>query len=248
MRRILVGIVLWLLAACALAQAPSKPTRVLFIGNAITSGSDIPARVAKVAEATGRAVKAESITSSGFSLDDQWREGRAVEALRKGWDIVVLQQDVPSGPEERDRFVRDVKRFAAAIREAGARPALFMAWPRADRLPEFRDAIAVHRDAAQATDATLLPVGEAWLRALGADRRLKLYSGEGTQPAALGSDLAVLTIYLSLFPAGPQEFDDAFVEKVGRALGTPAATRDLLFDAATRAIDEPLALGKPRSP
>lgn len=245
--RFALALAAWLVAHAAFA-APPQPTRVLFIGNSITTASDIPSRVAKVAEATGRAVKAQAVASGGYSLADHWREGAARERLREGWDIVVLQQDVPAGPEERERFVQDVKRFAAAIREAGARPALLMTWPRADRLPELRESIAAHRAAAEAADAILLPAGEAWLRALGADRRLKLYTGEGTQPAALGSDLAVLTIYLSLFPAGPQEFDEAYVGKVAKALRTPDSTRDLIFDAATRAIDEPLPLGKPRSP
>ena len=79
------------------------------------------------------------------------------------------------------------------------------------------------------------------MRPVEADKRLRLYS-DLNRPSSLGSDLAVLTIYLSLFPAGHQEFDEAFVAKAARALEIPGDRRDLLFDAATRAIDEPMAL------
>lgn len=234
-----------LLVQAALAQSPSKPLRVLFIGNAILASTDIPGRVASLAQATGRAAKIEAITSTGYSLEDHLREGKAAQALRQGWDFVVLQQDAPAADEAAD-FARPVKRLAGAIREAGARPALFMAWPRGDRMREIREAIVAQRDASSAAGAMPLPVAEAWLRALAADRRLKLHTGSGPQPSPFGTDLAVLTVYLALFPA--QDFDEAFVDKVAQALGTPAATRDLLFDAATRALDEPLALEKPRSP
>ena len=97
----------------------------------------------------------------------------------------------------------------------------------------------LHRQAAQAIDAILLPVGEAWLRALSKDKRLKLY-GDAIHPSSIGSDLIVLTIYFGLFPAGPQEFTEAYVTKIAKALDMQEDKRDLFFDAATRAIDEPL--------
>jgi hypothetical protein len=70
---------------------------------------------------------------------------------------------------------------------------------------------------------------------------MRLYA-DGIHPSSLGSDLASVTIYLSLFPAGPQEFDDAFVGKIARSLEMDPERRDLFMDAATRAIDEPIAI------
>jgi len=232
MRRLFLAVFLGLVAAWTFAAEP-QPVRVLFVGDTLASSS-IPARVAKAAQATGR-----NVTVHAVALDDQ-----SAELLARGWEIVVLQED---GFDERERFVERVKRWAATVRESGAKPALFMAWPRADRLSEFRDTIAAHRAAADASGAALLPVAESWLRAFGEDRKLKLYA-DAKSASPLGADLAALTVYLALFPAGPQEFDDAFVRRIAAALDMPPATRDLIFDMATRAIDEPLALGKPRSP
>lgn len=244
MRRFLFA----LLACLACSSVPGQaPVRVLFVGNELLGAGDIAGRVAKVASATGRSAVIDSLTAEGYTLDDQADDPKVRESLRRGWDIVVMQGDAPSA-DHRGRFIAGVKRFAQAVRDAHARPALFMAWPRGDRLQSFRDTLAAHRDAAQATDALLIPAGEAWLRALGENRRLRLYAGEGATAAPLGNDLAAMTAYFALFPAGAQEFDEAYIGKIAKALGTPPATRDLLIDAATRAIDEPLALGKKASP
>ena len=159
----------------------------------------------------------------------------------KGWDVVVLQQGPSSQADSRAQLVDYSRRFAKPIREAGARPALYMVWPSVERMRDFPGAIGAYREAATAVDGILLPVGEAWLRAISVDKRLRLYS-DTIHPASLGGDLAVLTMYLTLFPAGPQEFDEAFVDRAARALEIPAERRDLLFDAATRAIDEPMTL------
>ena len=114
-----------------------------------------------------------------------------------------------------------------------------MTWPLVDRPKEFPAAIVSHRLAAQAIDAILLPVGEAWFRALTKDKRLKLYT-DGIHPTSLGGDIAVLTIFFALFPAGPQEFTEAYVAKIAKTLEIPEDRRDLFFDVATLAIDEPL--------
>jgi hypothetical protein len=237
------------LAPFAQAQAPAqaalpgtdKPLRVLFIGNSLTFWTDIPKRVAAVAAATGRKSRIEMVAFPSFSLEDHWRDGRALEAIKKGWDVVVLQQGTSATDEGRKELIDDARRFAKPIRDAGAKPALYQVWPLADRPKEFPAVIESYRQAAKEVDGLLIPAGEAWLRALNKDPRLKLY-GDGIHPSSFGSDIASLTIYLSLFPAGPQEFDEAFVAKIARALEIPADRRDLFFDAATLAIDSPLVI------
>ena len=229
--------------ACATsrAQAPQKPTRILFIGNELTETGDLPARVAMLASALGRSAHVESLTAPGYTLEDHWRESKARSQIAKGWDIVILQQGGSAREPDRSLLVEHARRFAEPIRAAGAKPALFMTWPGADRMQDFRGVLSAYRDASSAIDAIVLPVGEAWLRALSADKRLRLY-GDLMRPAELGIDLATVTIYLAIVPAGPQEFDEAFVAKIGRTLRLPPERRDPLIDAATRAIDEPMPL------
>lgn len=242
MLRFLAGVLL--IVAALAAHGQGKPTRILFIGNSLTSATDIPRRLAGLARAMGREAEVESVTSNGYSLADHLADGRALAAIRKGrWDVVVLQQGTSGRPDARAELIEAARRFAAPIREAGARPALYMVWPLSDRQHEFPAAIEAYRAASEAVDGLLLPVGEAWLRALAKDKRLRLY-GDAIHPSSIGSDLVVLTIYLAIFPAGPQEFDEKFVERLARELEIPARLRDPLVDAATLAIDQPLRISK----
>jgi hypothetical protein len=247
MRRAFLAIALSLFAALAPAQVPPAPQpakalRVLFVGNSLTFMTDIPGRFAKLAKAMGKEAVVDSAAFPAYSLEDHWSDGRAAAAIRKGrWDVVILQQGTSAHAEGREQLLQYSKRFASLIREAGAKPAIYMAWPLSDRPRDFPGAIEAHRAAAQAIDALLIPVGEAWFRALSQDRKVKLYS-DAIHPSSLGSDLIVLTIYLSLFPAGPYEFNEDYVARIARQLDMQQSRRDLFFDAATRAIDEPLVL------
>src|SRR6185369_8269312 len=91
--RFLAVVFLLAWSATAFAQAPAqKPLRILFIGNSLTYTGDVPGRVALLAGALGRKAEVESITAPGYQLEDHWREGKAQAAIRKGWDVVILQQ------------------------------------------------------------------------------------------------------------------------------------------------------------
>jgi hypothetical protein len=242
MRRAFFAWLLLAFSAPLLAQSAAAPvTRVLFIGNSLVASNDVPGRLERLARAMGRNVAVEAVTANDSSLEDHWRDGRALARIREGWDFVVLQQGPSSQPGSRALLVEYARRFVGPIRAAGARPAIFTAWPAAARSQDFAGAIESHRLAAEAIDATLVPVAEAWLRAMSADRTLRLYA-DSLHASRTGSDLAVLTAWFALFPAGAQEFDDAYVERLAKALGIPAAQRQPLVDAATRAIDQPMGL------
>jgi hypothetical protein len=228
------------LCGSALA-ADTRPTRILFIGNSLTSTGDIPGQVEKLAHATGRAVMVETVAQPNFSLADHRQDGRALSGIAKGWDVVVLQQGTSAQPSSRAELIAEAKRFSVEIRKAGARPALYMVWPMRDRPFDFPATIASWRQAAAATDGLLLPVGEAWLRVLSKDRETRLYS-DGLHPSALGSALAAMTIFLAIFPAGPEEFTEDYARRLGKALDLPRETADRFLDAATRSIDEPMAI------
>ncbi|QJR13647.1 hypothetical protein [Usitatibacter palustris] len=228
--------------AAAPQAADPKVLRILFIGNSLTYTNDLPSRLARVAQATGREAHVKMIARADFSLEDHWTQKTATDALAaEKWDVVVLQQGPSTRADSREELIASTKRFAEVIRKAGAKPAIYMGWPRAGRKEDFLAVIEAHRAAAAAADAILIPAGEAWMRALAEQPRLRLYS-DSLHPTVAGSDLAVLTHYFSLFPAGPQEFTEAYVSKIDAVLSIPNGRRDLFFDAATRAIDSPLAI------
>src|SRR5688572_16494543 len=117
--RLLAFAVLLLLGLAAGAQSTGqKPTRVLFIGNGLTASTDVPGRLAKLAAAMGRSAIVESVTTDDHGLEDHWRDGRAVAAIRKGWDVVVLQQGSSIDAQSRAQLLDYSRRFAEPIRAA----------------------------------------------------------------------------------------------------------------------------------
>ncbi len=243
LRFVAVALACIAMAAAAQDKPAPKPTRILFIGNSLTFWTKLPDRIAAVARATGRPCEVEMVALPSFSLEDHWNDGRAMGAIRGGrkWDWVVLQQGTSAHEEGRAQLIEYSKKYAEQIRAVGAKPAIYMTWPLSDRPKDFPAAIQSHRLAAEATGALLLPAGEAWMRVLSKAPRTKLY-GDAIHPSSIGSDLTALTLYFALFPAGPQEFTEEYVTKIAKALDMNPDTRDLFVDAATRAIDEPIAI------
>ena len=103
-------------------ELPPNALRVLFIGNSLTYANDLPAVVAAMARATDqdRPPGFSVLAAPDFSLEDHWRDGRAAAAIRKGWDVVVLQQGTSAQDEGRS-LAEWATRFAAAIRARCAR-------------------------------------------------------------------------------------------------------------------------------
>ena len=189
-----------LLLAMLLAAQP-QPLRILFIGNSLTYANDLPALVCGLARSAGRQAVCESVAKPDYSLEDHWNERDARAAIARGWDVVVLQQGPSALPESRRLLIAYAKRFAAEIRKAGARPALYMVWPSQARRGDFPGVSQSYAAAAKEVDGLLLPVGDAWRAAWLADATLPLYASDGLHPSASGTYLAALVIYAQLFGA-----------------------------------------------
>ena len=65
--------------------------RVLFVGNSLTEGNDLPLIVEALSRAGGRPFAVEAVTYGGFSLEDHWGRG-ADRIAGGGYRFVVLQR------------------------------------------------------------------------------------------------------------------------------------------------------------
>jgi len=198
-----------LLAACGGAGQAQAPLRVLFVGNSLTATNDLPAAVAAVASRSGRRpVEYRTIAPGGVSLEEHWRTTGARALLAGGgWDVVVLQQGPSSLPESQGHLRRWATRWSEEARARGARPALLMVWPETARASAFPAVIASYTRAADAADATLLPVGAAWRAAVRRDPSLGLYGPDGFHPSDLGTSLAALVVYAGLTAVSPASLE-----------------------------------------
>jgi hypothetical protein len=154
-----------------IAQTPasnSPPRKVLFIGNSLTYFQDgIYTHFQKMGEwDTPRlAIQADKAVVGGQyfkTLFDRFPEPR--QAIAKGYDFVVLQEDLPETTVA--DFREYARKFVAEIRKTGARPVLLMAWPY-KRLGwiSMAQIAQAHRDAAKELSVDVAPVGLAWERA-----------------------------------------------------------------------------------
>ena len=141
---------------------------VLFVGNSLTYTSELPEIVAAISLGAGDdpPMRVSSVTYPGYSLEDHWNRGDALEAIDSGrWDVVVMQQGPSSTDANRANLITWADRFAARIRAAGAEPALYQVWPEAVRQDAFPRVLDSYRMAAESVNGELLPVGAAWLAA-----------------------------------------------------------------------------------
>jgi hypothetical protein len=196
--------------ACALGlaapttSADTKPLRVLLVGNSLTAANDLPAYVTAFAAARGRRLEHLTIAPGGYSLEDHWNAGPALDALRNGsWDVVVMQQG-PSALRESEANLKVwATRFADEARAAGTTPALLTVWPESYRKPALVTVIDSYRRSAQVAGAIVMPAGGAWRAAWSCNYNLPLYGPDGFHPSRLGTYTAALAVYGRLFHDSP---------------------------------------------
>ncbi|MFW6088858.1 MAG: hypothetical protein ACODAB_03830 [Gemmatimonadota bacterium] len=183
-------------------ESPNAPgadgsLRVLFIGNSLTYFNDLPGMVRELLRHEGLDVVTAALAEPDFGLEDHWVRRATHDMIAEGWDVVIMQQG-PSATEGRPSLVEYAERFADAVREAGATPALYMVWPAGARSFDFRGVSDSYSAAADRVDGLLFPAGEAWLDAWELDEDIELYGGDRFHPSPLGTYLAALVMYEQL--------------------------------------------------
>jgi hypothetical protein len=172
-----------LVAACA-STAPEAPapTRVLFIGNSLTSYNNLPGIVEAMGRARGVELDVHSVLRNNASVQDHWDEGTARRMVENGrWDFVIFQHGPSASEDGRIALREAMALFAPKVRAAGGVPALYMVWPFATRPQDLDRVRETYALAAQDANGLFLPAGEAWRAARREDAGIEL----GLPPLAL---------------------------------------------------------------
>ena len=197
--------------------------RVLFIGNSLTQGNDLPGMVLDLAEAADLDWEVQAQLVGGAGLENHWVSGARERIASGRWDVVVFQQGPSSLEESRVNLRHWTGEFDPLVRSAGGRSALYMVWPDRSRLSWFdrvRDSYAL---AARDVSGYFLPAGETWRAAWRVTPTLPLYGSDDFHPTVAGSYAAALTIFAALSgksPAGlpaPASLDAVTVERLQQA-------------------------------
>jgi hypothetical protein len=213
-----------------------KNLRVLFLGNSLTYANEIPLIVKALAKSAGQELYVESITYPNFNLEDQWNQGDALRALdTKKWDYVVMQQGPSSLIENREDMRKWAKKFAPRIKQAGAKPAMYMVWPDKSRMAYFDDVREAYSLTASDIKGMFIPAGEAWRAAWKRDPSAPLYSYDDFHPSVAGSYTSALSIYGMLYHRPLQGLPAKLVIAGSHDVELPAPLAKLLQEAATEA-------------
>jgi hypothetical protein len=209
---------------------------VLFIGNSLTYANELPEMVRALALASGETLRIGVVANPDWSLEDHWNGGDARSAIRRGWDVVVLQQGPSALPESRALLIDYTRRFAGEIRAAGGTPALYAVWPSVSRFGDFDRASESYRLAAEEVDGMLFPAGEAWRAAWREDSNLPLYADDGLHPSVAGTYAAALVIYARLLGRSPVGSPTEFNLRNGLVVHIDPAVAPVLQRAAEAAL------------
>lgn len=219
-----------LLLGCASVEEPqleSAPTQTskragstsaLFIGNSFTFWRgglwrQLETLSDEASPPLGYAT--DCVVRGGASLQVMWERTKAPKRIADGgWDVVILQEDIPETTVA--AFRKYAERFVDAVRAVRARPILFMAWEyqRLDWI-SFDEILAAHREVAADLDVEVAPVGLAWRNARAARPDLDMYARDREHPSVAGSYLALMVIEATISGLQPIDHDPETVRLPG---------------------------------
>jgi hypothetical protein len=197
----------------------------LFIGNSYTFVNDLPGMLTQIAGAPDASphIVTSSVTQGGATLSDLWNGASARDAIAQGgWTHVVLQEQSVTAPCSPDLFYPYAARFAGAAKDAGATPAFYETWARADASTDYAslaclggtpaamqdELLAAYAKAATDGAGVLVPAGEAWRAVRAGLPSIDLFQSDGSHPTPDGTYLTACTFYVKLtgqrVPAGTQ--------------------------------------------
>ncbi len=206
---------LLLLCASTFAQTPSKPVRVLFIGNSYTYFNNLPEVFAKLVDASHlKKVEYAMQAPGGWRLQDHLDHGNALKAIQsQKWDYVVLQDQSQIGDNHvidgKPRITTDEVFYPSAInlvkaiQATGAIPVFYLTWAK-KAVPEDQAMLDnAYFRVAKETKSVVAPVGVAWAEVRTKAPSIELYIEDGSHPSPAGTYLAACVFYATIIGRSP---------------------------------------------
>lgn len=238
------GILCLLLAS--LAGRAADPERVLFIGNSYTHVNKLPDVFAEVLKSAGRKVPViQSETPGGQSLQQHLMvQPKSLAAIDAGkWDVVVLQGHSQEAALAEGSLTRRAEFMDSATalcqrvraRSPQARIVFYETWARhpdfwvtkgkdfnvgvGQNPSEMQARIRLwYGNAAQANEAVVAAVGDAWERNYQSKQPLRLHVADNSHPDFNGTYLAALVMYQTIYQ--PKDVAVKYRGKLSEAAAT----------------------------
>ena len=181
-------------------EAPTSPTRILFVGNSYTQRNHMPNIFRKLCKSSGQNVIVRSLTNPGRSLKNTSNpttaNGRKLYRLLRmqRWDYVILQDRRYYPISKPQRMKRTIRKLAPYIQASGAKMVLYQTWApgkwhndynRYDSVSNRSDYQSILNrtiaEIAEEHNALVAPVGTAFLLCSHSSYGIKLLMDKTTQ-------------------------------------------------------------------
>ena len=197
---------------------------VLFLGNSYTASNNLPNIISTIANSMGHYLYAESNLMGGATLQTHVNNTNSNNLITSGdWDYVVLQEQSQYPAFPLSQVEQDVFPYAAQLNQLindynnCGQTVFFMTWGRENgdsgNCPnwppvctyEGMDDLLHERYMIMANDngGFISPVGAVWRYIRDAKYDMNLYSSDGSHPSFLGSYVAGVCFYTTLFQTNP---------------------------------------------
>lgn len=191
-----------------LAQQKNQAEKMLFIGNSFTyynGGLEKHFMLFSASTKKAKNIIATRATKGGATLRILHNQKWVHDSIRSGYDVVVLQEDIPELTEHNTTaFFEYASLFNKEIQGTGSKTVLFMAWPY-DRLNWISmDQIAeAHQFIGKKLGIPVTPVGLAFMNSLKERPSLAMLGKDKEHETIHGTYLAVSVIYATIFGKTP---------------------------------------------
>jgi hypothetical protein len=201
------------------------PASLLWVGNSFFYfNNSMHGHLGGLLNAGGvRGVRQTSVTISGAGLDwhdmaSHFKPGTGMlrysftpnnevtfNKFERAYDMVLMMDcsQCPVHPQLQQAFHDTARKHAAAVRNAGAEPALFLSWAYQDA-PQMTDTLAAeYIKAGRANNMRIVPAGPAFAASIARRPDVNLYAPDKRHPSLAGTYLGAAVVMASLFKKSP---------------------------------------------
>ena len=218
--------------------------KILFIGNSYTFFNDMPKLLEALAEENGKDGYIDSVTKGGRRLYENLKEGdengERIKALvrENDFDALILQEQSFLAIVDYERFVGGIRDLVSLVK--AKRNILYATWGRktgSEKLNELgltseemtNKLTEAYILAAKTVNAEISHVGKTFLKISKELPDLEIYNPDLSHPSYLGSAVAAICHYRTLFAEMPKKVESLL-------LGS--AEKPKLLSAIAEALDE----------
>lgn len=194
---------------------------ILFVGNSYTHRNDLEKIFEELCRENGRAVSADRVTVGGRKMiqftdpEDPVTQQLEVALEEKHYDVVFLQDHSLQPLLDFDAFAAGMQYVGKKVSALKPQIILYATWARKVGSPDLetygwtpegmtRMLDTAYRKVAQILGVAVSPVGISFHKAIALAPDIELYDPDMYHPSYLGSCLAALTHYVTLFGTYPE--------------------------------------------